>query len=238
MPMKLYGKNPVIERIKARPETILKLYLQKRTELSEVVKAAKEAGLHFESIESKEMAALCGGVNSQGVVAEVPDFEYCPFEKVAALCVKNEIVPVLVDGVTDPQNLGSIIRSLACIGGFAVVLPEYESAEVNETVLRVASGGENHVPVSRVKKIMHAVRALKEKDVVICGAVVDGETDISALDLAVPTAVIMGAEGKGIRPTLVAELDKKVSLAMKGADLSFNVAVATAILCYEISGKR
>jgi 23S rRNA (guanosine2251-2'-O)-methyltransferase len=236
--MRIFGKNPVIERIKARPETISKLYLQKRTDLSEVVKAAKAAGIHFESIDSKEMGAICGAVHSQGVVAEVPDFEYYPFDKLLADCVDGKTIPVLLDGVTDPQNLGSIIRTLACIGGFAIVLPEYESAEVNETVLRVASGGENYVPVSRVKKIIHAVSALKEKNVTVCGAVVDGDTDILALDLTDPVALVVGAEGKGIRPTIVAELDKKVALSMKGADLSFNVAIATAIMGYEIGKRR
>ena len=235
--MRLYGKNPVIERIKAAPETIKGLYLQKKTDLSDIVKEAKKAGIKFESVDRKWMTDECGDVHTQGVMAEVSEYEYFPFQKLIKECKNGETVPVLLDGVTDPQNLGAVIRNLACLGGFAIVIPEYESAEVNETVLRVANGGENYIQVSKVKKLTHAVKELKEKEIQLIGAVAEGGESLTNSKLSSPIAVLMGSEGKGIRPSLEKELDKKLTLPMEGAQLSYNVAVATVLFCYEVKRK-
>jgi len=233
--MKLYGKNPILERIKANPGSIHGLYLQKRTELSSIVKAAKSAGLNFESVEKEWMTKNYGSVHTQGVVAEVDDFTYYEFSFLADECEKSVSIPVFVDGVTDPQNLGGIIRTLACLGGFSVVIPEYESAEVNETVLRVANGGENYVKVARVTNLSPAIKKLKDKGMQIAGAVIDEKsTDIKEAKLELPLCLVVGSEGKGIRPGLIKHLDITLALPMEGAALSYNVNVATAILCYEV----
>ncbi len=236
--MKLYGKNPVLERIRANPRSIRKLYLRKRTDLSEVVREAKKAGLGFESVDEAWLKRRCPDAHTQGVMAEVEDFEYAPFSTVLNECLDNISVPVFLDGVTDPQNLGSIIRNLACLGGFSLVLPKHGSAYVNETVLRVASGGENYLKIAMVTNIATAVKKAKEKDIAIAGAMVEGGKDILKTNLTFPLAVVIGSEGKGIRPGIQKCLDLKVSLPMRGAPLSFNVAVAASLFCYEINRRR
>jgi 23S rRNA (guanosine2251-2'-O)-methyltransferase len=232
--MKLCGKNPVVERIKTDPGSIKKIYLQKRTELSEVVKELKKTGLAFESVEKKIIDELCPAFNTQGVVAEVVEFKYTPFRETVLKCLAAKTVIVFVDGVTDPQNLGGIIRSLACLGGFSVVIPEHGSAMVNETVLRVANGGENYVDICALPNIATAVRKARAEGIMVAGAVLECARDIRQVEFRAPLAVVIGSEGKGVRPGILKELDIKVSLPMDGAALSYNAAVATALVCYEI----
>jgi 23S rRNA (guanosine2251-2'-O)-methyltransferase len=235
--MRLFGKNTVLERLRSDPATIKKLYLQRKTDLSDIVKEAKKIGIRFISLDKKEFMELAGDVHSQGVLAEVKEFSYTPLSEVIARASEGKNTPVFIDGVTDPQNLGSIIRSLACLGGFSVVLPEHDSAHVNETVLRVASGGENHVPISLVVNTVKGILKAKEKGIFIAGAVAEGGKDIRKAAMPLPLAVVIGSEGKGIRPGVDKCLDEKVSIPMRGASLSLNVAVATALVCYEISKK-
>ncbi len=236
--MKLYGKNPILERIRANPGSIHRLYLQKRTDLSEIVREAKKNNLAFESVDKKWFSRKAGDVHTQGVMAEIDEYVYTAFSEILDECLDNATIPVFLDGVTDPQNLGSIIRNLACLGGFSLVLPEHESAHVNETVLRVASGGENYIKIAKVTNNVRAVKKAKEKGIWIAGAIAEGEKDIVKTDLTFPLAVVIGSEGKGIRPGLHECLDTGLSLPMRGAALSYNVAVATALVCYEISRRR
>ncbi|MEA3489152.1 MAG: RNA methyltransferase [Candidatus Omnitrophota bacterium] len=236
--MRLYGKNPVIERIKADPGSIIKLYLRERTDLSDVVREARNAGLEFESAAKTRFREMCGAVHTQGVMAEIKEFKYTPFSKILAECLDKISVPVFLDGVTDPQNLGSIIRNLACLGGFTLVLPEHRSAQVNETVLRVASGGENYLGIARTVNIATTVKKAKAEGVLIAGAFVEDSDDILKTELRLPLAVVIGSEGKGIRPGIRKCLDVSVSLPMPGAPLSYNVAVAASLFCYEINRRR
>jgi 23S rRNA (guanosine2251-2'-O)-methyltransferase len=236
--MKLYGKNPVLERIKASPGSIKKLYLRKRTELSSIVKEAKMAGLRFDSVEDDELSLLCPGANTQGVVAEVEDFKYAPFSDLASDCLGKRTIIVFADEITDPQNLGAMIRSLACMGGFSLVIPEHRSAAVNETVLKVANGGENHIRISRVTNIASSLRKLREKGVWVVGADSGGAEDIRQTELPYPLGIVIGSEGKGIRPGILKQIDDRVSIPMDGASLSYNAAVAAALFCYEIKRRQ
>lgn len=238
MTMKLYGKNPVVERIRSAPGTIKKLYLRKRTELSEIVREAKKAGLRFESVEGPEIESICPGANTQGVVAEIKDFEYTPFSVLLSECLAFKTVIVFADEITDPQNLGAIIRNLACLGGFSLAIPEHNSADVNETVLKVANGGENYVRIAMVKNTVSALRKAREDGVWIAGADANGAADIREASWQYPLGVVIGSEGRGIRPGVVKELDESFSLPMDGARLSYNAAAASALFCYEIVRSR
>lgn len=235
--VRLYGKHPVLERIKARPGTIKKLYLQKQTDLSEIVVACKSSGLRFDSVEKNDFSRKYGDLHTQGVVAEVGEFEYTPFAEVLSDCVKNAAIPVFLDGITDPQNLGSIIRNLACLGGFSLVLPEHDSAGVNETVLRVAAGGENYLKIAKVTNIATALKKVKDMGILITGADTEKALDLTKTDVPLPLAVVVGSEGKGIRPGVRKQLDLALTIPMDGAPLSYNAAVATVLFCYEIRRK-
>lgn len=236
--MRLYGKNPVIERMRANPGSIRRLYLQRKTDLSEVVRAAKEAGLSFDPREKDWFKRLGDELHTQGVMAEVENYVYTPLEEVLDDCSSGASTPVFLDGLTDPQNFGAIIRTLAGLGGFSLVIPEHESVEVNETVLRVACGGENYIKISKVGNLTRAAAKCREKGISLMGAVVEGGEDLMASRMVFPSALVIGSEGKGIRPGLRKSLDKPLTLPMKGARLSFNAAIATALFAYEISRQR
>ena len=236
--MKLYGKNPVLERLKADPGSVKKLYLQKRTDLSEIVRKLKELDLKFDSVEGEDIEKLCPGLHTQGVVAEVDEFEYASFSSILFDCVGGKTVPVFIDGVTDPQNLGGIVRNLACLGGFSLVIPEHNSAVVNSTVLRVANGGENYLDIATVPNIATALKKVREEGVCVAGALLEDSENIREVEWKYPLAVVIGSEGKGIRPGVQKELDLKVALPMAGAKLSYNAAVAAALVCYEITRSK
>ena len=232
--MRLYGKNPVLERIRRAPETIKKLYLQQRTDLSRIVRAAKDVGLDFESVTRERLEIESKGAHAQGVVAVIDKYHYVSFPQMLNDAEKNKCIPVFLDGITDPQNLGSIIRTFACLGGFSIVLSEHGAVNVNETVLRVASGGENSVNVSRVANIATAIKKAKMKGFRIIGADAEAKCLVSDVKLRLPTAIVIGAEGKGMRPGVKKCLDEALKLPMDGADLSYNASVAAALFCYVV----
>lgn len=236
--MKLYGKKPVIERMRANPGSIRRLYLQKKTDLSEVVLAAREAGLDFESKEKDWFRRAGDDMHTQGVIAEVENYVYTPLDEVLDDCSSEISTPVLLDGLTDPQNFGAIIRTLAGFGGFSLIIPEHESVEVNETVLRVACGGENHIKISKVVNLARAAVKCGEKGITLLGAVVEGGEDISSAAIEFPAALVIGSEGKGIRPGIRKLINKPLTLSMRGARLSFNAAIATALFAYEINRRK
>ena len=235
--MQLYGKRPVLERLKAAPATIRTLVLQKEVDAPEVVQAAKAAHLRFVSASKAEFERRAGPVHAQGVIAEVEEFRYAPLED---LLKKPEPRPtlLLLDRVTDPQNLGAILRTTACLGGIALVLPKHDSAEVNETVLRVACGGENYVPVARVTNLIAAAEQAKKAGYWVAGCSTTEGEPIHRAQWPWPLAVILGSEGTGIRPGLKKHLELTLTLPMPGAALSFNVAVAAALIAYEITRRR
>ncbi|MBI3615369.1 MAG: 23S rRNA (guanosine(2251)-2'-O)-methyltransferase RlmB [Candidatus Omnitrophica bacterium] len=234
--MRLYGKRPVIERLKAAPETIRMLYLQQETDSSEVVQAAKAIKRPFVSLSKPAFAKLAGEeVHAQGVLAEVDPFRYIPLADLLKRPETQRPTLFLLDRVTDPQNLGNILRTLACFGRMAIVLPKHDSAEINETVLRIACGGENYVPVAQVTNLVTACELAKEAGTWIVGAVVSGGTPLPQVSWPHPLGVVIGSEGEGIRPGLKKHLELTVTLPMQGAALSFNVATATTLIAYEIA---
>lgn len=251
--MRLYGKRPVIERLKKAPSTIRTLYVQQGAEASDVVRAARQAGLTFQSLSKTDFSrmagvrhnasadtrrwAVAGDVHAQGVLAEVAPFTYTPFETVLKSSSPRPTL-LLLDRITDPQNLGAVVRTTACLGGFALVLPKHESAEVNETVLRVACGGENYVTICRVTNLVQAAEQAKKGGYWIAGAAGSGGEDVMSANWPAPLGVILGSEGSGIRPGLRKHLDLTLTLPMPGAALSYNVATAAALIAYEITRRK
>ena len=235
--MRLYGKRPVLERLKAAPQTVRTLYLQQGTDLPDLARAAKAADKRFASVPVKEFSKLAGEAHAQGVLAEVEDFRYRPFEDLLQgpgerLCL------FFLDRITDPQNLGAILRTTACLGGIGLVLPRHDSVEVNETALRVACGGENYAAVAQVTNLAQAAEAAKKAGYWLAGAAPTGGQPIQTADWPTPLAVVIGSEGGGIRPGLAKHLELTLTLPMPGAQLSFNVATAAALVAYEITRRR
>lgn len=235
--MRLFGKRPVIERLRAAPKTIRRLVIQQETDASDVVRAAGGAGQAFTSVTKQEFLKMAGDFHAQGVLAEVDEFRYSVFEDLLKQPAPRPSL-FLLDRITDPQNLGNILRTVACFGEIALVIPKHESAEVNETVLRVACGGENYVPVALVTNLVRACELAKKAGYWIAGAAIDSGENLYTADWPTPLAVIIGSEGSGIRPGLEKQLELTLTLPMPGAPLSFNVATAAALIASEITRRR
>ena len=231
----LYGKNSVLERLKTSPESIKKVYLQKNFNSSHITGIIKSRKIPFELVTEKELSRIKRADRLQGIVAEIDRYRYTPFEVLLNMNNNGKPCLILLDGINDPHNFGSIMRITACFGGFAIVIPEHGACEVNETVLHVASGGENHIPVSRVTNLSSALREAKESGYWTAGAVVEGGENINNVSLPFPLCLVLGSEGKGIRYGIQKHLDLKVTLPMMGAPLSFNVAMSCAIFAHEIT---
>lgn len=235
--------------MRVAPRTIRALYLQQGIDNPEVVQAAKSAGLSFTPLAKADFAKLAGDAHAQGVLAEVSDFHYASLEELLAQpeggvvslplakAAQPEPRPILflLDRLTDPQNLGAILRTMACFGNIALVIPKHDSVEVTEAALRVACGGENYVPVARVTNLVQASETAKKAGYWIVGTSTKGGTPLQTVQWPWPLAVLLGSEGTGIRPGLIKHLEMTVTLPMPGAVLSFNVATAAALIAYEIT---
>ncbi len=236
--MYLYGKNSVLERLKANPGSIKRIFLQDNFNAPHLVNAIKSTDIPVKHVSEKELTRIKRADRLQGIVAETDKFRYTPFEELLGNLESTGLSLICVDNINDPHNLGSIIRITACFGGFAVVIPQHSCCEVNDTVVHVASGGENFIPVAMVNNMLTVILKAKKAGYWVVGTVVEQGEDINDVDLPFPLCLVLGSEGKGIRHGIKKHLDMRVSLPMKGAALSFNVAMACAIFCHEAAKQR
>ncbi|MCK4518978.1 MAG: 23S rRNA (guanosine(2251)-2'-O)-methyltransferase RlmB [Candidatus Omnitrophica bacterium] len=235
----LYGRNSVFERLKADPQSIRKIFLQDNLKVPQIEKLIRQNNLPAERLSSKALERIKHAKDLQGIIAKVDGFQYTLFEDLLRRKREEDATIIFLDRISDPQNLGVIMRTAACFGRMALVIPEHRACGVNETVLHVASGGENYISVSIVANMANALTAAKEAGYWIAGTVVSaGVEEISKVSLPFPVGLVMGSEGEGIRQGLLKHLDIKVRIPMEGAKLSFNVSMACAIFCYEISKRR
>lgn len=234
----LYGKNSIVERLKYNPASIRKIYYQNSFTMPYIENMVSHHGIPSERVSEFDLTRIKKADRLQGIVAEVSAFSYASFETLLDTAVEDNTVLLCLDSITDPHNLGSIIRVAACFGGFAICLPRHSSCEVNDTVMHVASGGENFVPIAIVNNLATALLTVKERGIKVAGTVVEDATDVRQTRLDFPLCVVFGSEGKGIRPGIRKVLDERLTIAMTGAKLSFNVATAGALFCYEIDRQR
>ncbi len=237
--MKLYGKNPVLERLRSNPKSIRKIFLEENFgDVSFIHHQAHKWNIPVVSVPRSKMIKLGKSLNTQGILVEIDEFCYTPFEDILENSLSRNDSIIFLDNLNDPQNLGAILRTLACLGGFSVVLPTHDSVEVTEAVLRVACGGDNYVPIAQVSNLNHAIAAAKKSGFWIAGTVVAGGKNILTTPLLFPLALVVGSEQKGIREILLKHLDLTLTLPMPEAKLSFNVSHATTIFAYEITRQK
>lgn len=236
--MNLYGRNSIFERLKINPKSIKRILLEEGKDLSAIRRLCKSKGIPFNCFPQVRFDKFSRGVRSQGVIAEVEEFQYANLEDILEPAKEKPPIILFLDNLNDPQNLGAILRTCGCFGGFAVVLPKHDSVEVTEAALRVASGTENYVPVAKVNGLLPAVILAKERGFWIGGAMTTGGQDIASARLNFPLGLIIGSEAKGIRQSLTKELDFGLSIPMHTGGLSFNAATAAAIFAYEAIRQR
>ncbi len=236
--MYLYGKNSILERLKTDPKSVRKIFLQHNFNASHISDLINSKNIPVEYVTEKGLTRIKWADRLQGIVAEVDKFQYANFGKLLDRPQDKKLSFIFMDNVNDPHNLGSVIRIAACFGDFAVVIPEHRSCEVTDAVMHVASGGENFIPVSMVTNTSTALIKAKKAGYWVVGTVVEKGEDINKVKLPFPICLVLGSEGKGIRHGVDKTLDLRVTLPMKGASLSFNVAMACAIFCHEIARQR
>lgn len=234
--MYLYGKNSISERIKADPGSMRAVYLREGLSLPAIEKAIAHGKIPCERLSAAALEKMRPQKDLQGVVAKVDLFKYTPPDILMQDALEDGRTLLFLDRVNDPHNLGVIIRLAACFGGFSLIIPSREAAQVNETVLHVASGGENYVPISSENNLAPVIDDAKKLGFWIAGAVVDEQADdLTQVSLPFPLGLVLGSEGGGIRKGLLKRLDLRLFIPMRGAPLSFNVNMACGIFCHEIT---
>lgn len=210
--------------------------------LHDLVELARQRGAHVKAVPRDELDRLSQGASHQGVVAFcpplAPESEESLWHKLKAWPLETPPLLLILDGVTDVHNLGACLRSADAAGVHGVLVPKDKSAPLNATVRKVACGAAESVPVYQVTNLARAMARLKEEGVWITGTAGEAEGSVFEADLRGPTALVMGAEGKGMRRLTREACDTLVKLPMAGAVSSLNVSVATGICLFEAVRQR
>jgi 23S rRNA (guanosine2251-2'-O)-methyltransferase len=228
----VYGRRPVREALRG-PREVRELWATERALKAELWLQETEARLQTKP--ERELTAEAGAADHQGVLARVEPFRYADAHMLAS--GEAPLLAVL-DSVTDPRNLGAVIRSADGAGADGVVLPAHNSARVTPAVARASAGAVEHVPVAVVKNLARYLGEIKTPQLWIWAATGDAETTMWEADLAGGAVFVLGAEGKGLRPLVRRTCDDAVSVPQLGRVESLNVSVAAALLLYEARRQR
>ena len=237
----LFGFHAVTVRLKTAPQSIVEIHVdatRRDQRMHQFVERAREAGAKLVDSDDERLARLAGSQRHQGVVARVqPVAQRHSLDDVLD---EAEGVPLLLvlDGVTDPHNLGACLRVADGAGAHAVVAPKDHAVGLNATVAKVASGAAETVPYLMVTNLARTLTELKERDILVVGTSDDAQQSLYEIDLARPVALVLGAEGKGMRQLTAKTCDVLVRIPMKGAVESLNVSVASGICLYEALRQR
>jgi 23S rRNA (guanosine2251-2'-O)-methyltransferase len=243
VPELLVGRNPVVEALRAHvPATALYVALNIDIDdrVNEAVRTAANRGVPILEVARTELDRMTGGVLHQGIGLQVPPFAYEPFEDlVAAAAEQPRPLLVALDGVTDPRNLGAVVRSAAAFGAHGVFIPERRAVGMTATAWRTSAGAAARMPVARVTNLTRAVRACQERGFMVVGLDADGEADLYDLEVAVgPLVVVVGSEGRGLSRLVGEACDLRVRIPMSSQTESLNASVAAAVALAEVARRR
>ena len=242
-PELLLGRNPVVEALRALvPATALYMAvgLDMDERIQEIVRTAGDRGLPILEIGRAELDRMTGGVLHQGVGLQVPPFAYQNLDDLVAASLE-QTAPLLVamDGITDPRNVGAVIRSVAAFGGHGVFMTERRAAGITATAWRTSAGAAARVPVAQVVNLTRAIKACQQAGFTAIGLDADGETDLYQLEVAVgPLLVVVGSEGRGLSRLVGETCDMRVSIPMASTVESLNASVAAAVTLAEVARRR
>ncbi|MEU7754588.1 23S rRNA (guanosine(2251)-2'-O)-methyltransferase RlmB [Micromonospora sp. NPDC049101] len=242
-PELLVGRNPVLEALRAQvPATALYVAqgIDMDDRINEIIRTAADRGIANLEISRAELDRMTGGVLHQGVGLQVPPFAYQPFDDMVAAALEQQ-APLLValDGVTDPRNLGAVIRSAAAFGAQGVFVPERRAAGITATAWRTSAGAAARVPVAQVTNLTRSLKACRDAGFMVVGLDADGDTDLYDLEAAVgPLVVVVGSEGRGLSRLVGETCDLTVSIPMISEVESLNASVAAAVTLAEVARRR
>ena len=231
--MIIYGLNPVIEAIRSDPKGVRYIGVAREHggKLQRAIADAKSAGISVRQMDAEQIDRLAGRGVHNGIIAEVTGGGYADFDDVLARQSTRFIL--ILDGITDPQNFGAILRVADGFGVDLVVIPQHESVGLTPAAVKASAGASHWVPVAQVTNLSRAIESLKKEKYWIYAATSSGDRP-DAIDFTGRVAIVMGSEGKGIRRNVLEHCDREVTIPMQGHVDSFNVASAAAVLCYEV----
>ena len=234
------GVNPVLEKLKASPGDISAILLARgprRHILKSIERDAQRLQIEIQSVDSKELDYLARGQNHQGVLARVRAYSYTPFselERTVASEAGQQRVLIL-DGITDPRNFGAILRTAEAVAVGHIIIPKDRSVRITPAVLKASAGAVNHLRIYRVTNLRRAIASLKSAGFWIVGLDANAKENYDTRAYPERLGIVLGSEGRGLRPLISNVCDYLVRIPMKGKISSLNVSVAAAILLYEVS---
>lgn len=232
---KIVGRNPVSEALKSDTQ-IEKIFVKKEADgsLLPILKKARQKGIPISEVDRRKLDELSGSENHQGIIALTPVENYSTVEEIMASAREKGKAPfvIILDRITDPHNLGSIIRTANCAGADGVIIPKHSSAGLNSTVAKTSAGAISHTKVAKVTNIARTIDDLKEQGLWIVGADMNGETMYN-VDMKGSIGLVIGNEGEGISRLVREKCDFIAEIPMWGDIDSLNASVAAGILMYE-----
>jgi 23S rRNA (guanosine2251-2'-O)-methyltransferase len=239
----VYGVNPVLEALRAHPRDVVRVLVERSREgrrsqgADRVAQAAEDAGVRVDEVPHGDLAHRSRSGVHQGVGAELTEFRYAELEDLFE-AEEGAAFLLVLDGVTDPQNLGALVRSAHALGARGVVVPKDRAAGVTPVVFKAAAGALEHCPVARVTNLSRALEQMKEQGIWTVALAADGDKDLREIDLSIPIALVLGSEGEGVRPLVRKTCDHVARIPMAGKVGSLNVAAAGAVALYEVARQR
>ena len=234
--MTIFGVKPAIEALRAGRVTALAVSVRRRRGLAELLELADRRRVRLRRVDPAELDRLAGGAAHQGVVATVRTLEtYAVADLVA---VRTPPLILVLDGIEDPRNLGAIARTLDAAGGSGLVVPERRAAPVTGAAVKASAGALVHVPLAPVVNLPRALAELKAAGVWTIGLEAEAEQSLYDLDLRLPSAIVIGGEGRGLHRLVRERCDWRAALPMRGRVSSLNASVAAAVALFEAVRQR
>lgn len=237
----VFGINPVLELLRSNPRRVRKILIAEGRSgkvLEEIYSLMRAGSVPFQKLPRQALKKY-KTENHQGIIAIVSPSEYYDEEELLNLAaIKPSSISIILDGIEDPRNLGSILRTAECASVDAVFIPEKRSVGLTETVAKTSAGAIEYVKVARAKNINRLIDKMKEKGIWVIGTDVKAQTNYTSWDWNRKTALVLGSEGKGLHELTKQKCDTLVKIPIYGRINSLNVAVAAGIILYEILRQR
>jgi 23S rRNA (guanosine2251-2'-O)-methyltransferase len=236
----IYGLNPVIELLRHRPRKVSEIrFDRKQGSLEQIFEIAEKYSIPIKQSTKNELTNICGSQAHQGIIAKAPMPQYLELDRVfAAIKQTAHALIIILDSITDPQNLGSIIRVAETAGAEAVIIPKDRASALTPAVAKASAGALEWIPVCRVTNLRRAIESLKENQFwVMATSSLEGEVPWE-VDLTGRVALVIGSEGKGIRPGVAAACDRMLRIPLRGKVSSLNASVSAGVFTFEILRQR
>jgi 23S rRNA (guanosine2251-2'-O)-methyltransferase len=235
------GKNSVIEALRAKipaKELVVAIKIELDEKISEAIRLAKNSGLPIKEIPRRALDDLTGFSNHQGIALLIKPFNYTEFSKLISNA-KKPITLIGLDSITDPHNLGAVVRSAAAFGADGVVIPERRNAAMTGSAWKASAGAAARMPISQVTNLLRSIEDAKKAGCFVIGLDADGDTTLAKMNLATESIfIVVGSEGKGLSRLVREKCDLVVSIPMQSSVESLNASVATAIVMYQVAAER